>query len=123
MRILLFSLALTCAFATGSTSAQSEADRRAVSYETYEEADKAMGNAYKVIIARLEGEERAAFVKAQRAWIAWRDAEAESEAYPLKVSNDYGAFLADSKRNLTIERLANFLKIEANTRPFPRKKP
>ena len=34
----------------------------------------------------------------------------------LSVS-DYAAFLADSKRSMTIDRLATFLKMEAPTRP------
>lgn len=97
--------------------AQSEADRRRISYQTYEEADQAMGAAYNKVIGRLTGAERAAFVKAQRAWLAWRDAEAESDNIDWKETNDYNSFLADSKRAMTIDRLATFLKMEAATRP------
>lgn len=100
-----------------SLPAQSEADERAVVYETYKEADEAMGRVYKVVLNRLEDDHRTAFIKAQRAWIAWRDAEAESDAFDFKISNDYGRMLAWSKRGLTIDRLATLMKTEASTRP------
>ena len=57
-----------------------------------------------------------------RPGVAWRDAEAESDAFGFKETNDYGAFLADAKRDLTIARLATFIRMEANSRPFPKKK-
>ena len=113
LRIFLILMAM----AVFPADAQSEADRRRVSYQTYEEADQAMGAAYKKIISRLTGVERAAFIKAQKAWLAWRDAEAESDNIDWRETNDYNAFLADSKRSMTIDRLATFLKTEAATRP------
>ena len=96
---------------------QSEADRRTLSSQTYEEANQAMSTTYKKILSRLTGPEKAAFVKAQNAWLAWRDAEAESNTIDWQETNDYSAFLADSKRAMTIDRLATFLKMEAATRP------
>ena len=117
---LLFALLVTSPV---PLRAQSEADRRAISYQTYEEADQAMSAAYNKVIKRLTGAERAAFIKAQKAWIAWRDAEAESNTIDWRETNDYGAFLADSKRALTIDRLATFLKMEAATRPPVKRKP
>ena len=115
---ILLSATLTLAWCgTATLSAQSEADERRVSYQTEEEADKAMNATYKVILSRLTGKEREAFVKAQRAWVSWRDAESESDTIDWIMTNNHGRFMADSKRAMTIDRLATFMKVEANTRP------
>ena len=110
-------LLILVALVASPVHAQSEADRREMSYQTCEEADLAMSTAYRKVIGRLTGAEKAAFIKAQKAWLAWRDAEAQSNTIDWLQTNDYSAFLADSKRDMTIDRLATFLKMEAATRP------
>ncbi|MEY2563204.1 MAG: hypothetical protein QOH88_1397 [Verrucomicrobiota bacterium] len=50
-------------------------------YVEFEAADKKMNAAYQKLLAVLDDEGKSTLREAQRAWIAWRDAQAEFDSH------------------------------------------
>lgn len=73
---------LLCAFlgAFGSVSAQSQMEMNAEAAADYEKADRRLNAVYAKVQKQLDAEGRAKLRIAQRAWVEFRDAEAQLHA-------------------------------------------
>ena len=67
-------------FTSLAAHGQSQAEMNREAAENFETADKALNEVYKKLVAKLDDESQAKLKTAQKAWIAFRDAEAEFEA-------------------------------------------
>src|SRR5262245_50073705 len=76
MRSVLAILVVLLA-ASGGAHAQSQAEMTASAAAAYKKADAELGSKYKKILARLRPEQVTSFREAERAWIAFRDAECD----------------------------------------------
>jgi len=71
---------LCCGLAVTSAHAQSQHEMNQTAAANYEKADAELNRAYKKLMADLDQEAQAKLKTAQRAWIAFRDAQAEFDA-------------------------------------------
>jgi uncharacterized protein YecT (DUF1311 family) len=108
---------VVAATALDCDAAEDQASLNACASKDYKAADAKLNKTYKQITARLSDlpEFHAALTKAQRAWIAYRDAEcafvssavADGSAYPM-IANDCLAALTESR----IQDLEGLLQCE-----------
>ena len=68
-------LILAVALAAAPAAAQTQSNMTQSSSAQFARADAALNAAYRVAAARLSSNGKARLVKAQRSWIAWRNAE------------------------------------------------
>lgn len=117
MRLLLsilvvaFPLSLSAAKADDCANAQTQADIDQCIGKSFQESDKKLNQSYKQIEARLKGDAASTklLVSAQRAWVAFRDAECSFQAGPIEGAGTmYPATLAGCKGALTQKRLEDF---------------
>jgi uncharacterized protein YecT (DUF1311 family) len=85
MKHITTSLLLCAAFGLASimptpSYAQSQAEMHQQAAKDFDAADAAMNEAYKPFMSKIDKEAQAKLKSAQRAWVAFRDAEAELEA-------------------------------------------
>ncbi len=85
MKFHLCSIALFLTFGAilsvpQSASAQSQAEMNQAAAEDFAKADKALNATYKKLVALIDEESAEKLKVAQRAWIVFRDAEAELAA-------------------------------------------
>ena len=101
MRVLLVGLVMAIglcasnALAEDCSQAENQADMTACAGQQFEQADSELNQSYKQIMARLKNDPDTAklLVAAQKAWIAFRDAEctfsssasADGSIYPMLV--------------------------------------
>ena len=89
------SCGLLCFSAVSPSQAQTQAEMNRMAYRDEAKADAAMNAAYKKLMAKLDAPDKAKLKKAQRAWLAFRDADAASLAsqetggsmYPMVYSS------------------------------------
>jgi uncharacterized protein YecT (DUF1311 family) len=79
MKILPLCLALI-ADAPVALHAQSQQEMNAEAAESFKKADKELNEIYAKVLANLDEEAKENLKKSQRAWVAWRDAEAAFRA-------------------------------------------
>ena len=79
MKFLPLCLALVVA-APLAARGQSQQEMNAEAAESFKKADKELNEVYAKVLANLDDEAKENLKKAQRAWIAWRDAEAAFRA-------------------------------------------
>ena len=79
MKILPLCLALVAA-APVELHAQSQQEMNAEAAESFKKADKELNEVYAKVLANLDEEAKENLKKSQRAWVAWRDAEAAFRA-------------------------------------------
>lgn len=75
MKILPLCLVLIAA-APVALHAQSQQEMNAEAAESFKKADKELNEVYAKVLANLDEEAKENLKKSQRAWVAWRDAEA-----------------------------------------------
>ena len=101
LSILIFSFAICFA---DSTFAQSQHEMNQEAAEDFEKADTALNAVYKKFIKTLDEEGEKKLIAAQRAWIAFRDAQATFEADEARGGSMAPLLLHSTKRELTEER-------------------
>ncbi|MCW1923709.1 lysozyme inhibitor LprI family protein [Luteolibacter arcticus] len=79
MKLLPLCLALLVA-APVALPAQSQQEMNAEAAETFKKADKELNEVYAKVLANLDDLAKENLKKSQRAWVAWRDAEAAFRA-------------------------------------------
>ncbi|MBI3875541.1 MAG: DUF1311 domain-containing protein [Verrucomicrobia bacterium] len=78
--------------------------RAAIAFE-YTKVDEELNKAYQLLLKRLEPREEKALRKAQRAWIAFRDAEADFLVSEMKGGTGQGPAHTASLTELNKERI------------------
>ena len=79
MKILPLCLALLAA-APFAAPGQSQQEMNAEAAESFKKADKELNEVYAKVLANLDDQAKENLKKSQRAWVAWRDAEAAFRA-------------------------------------------
>lgn len=74
------SLALLLCFTPLALSAQSQQEMNAKAAESFKKADQELNAVYAKVMANLDDGAKEHLKKSQRAWVAWRDAEAAFRA-------------------------------------------
>ena len=69
-----------CCLIGGHLSAQNQHEMNQQAAADFEKADAQLNRVYKKVLAEMDAEAQAKLKTAQRAWIVFRDAEAEYEA-------------------------------------------
>jgi len=105
-------LALIFLLALPSTicQAQSMAELKAQAYAQYERSDKAMNIAYKKLLSVLNEEGKKRLRKAQRAWVTFRDAQAEFDCHHFAGGTAEGLERIGSLNLLTQARTKRLLE-------------
>lgn len=102
MKTLLAILALTLSVATAQTQGEMNAGAGA----DFEKSDRELNAVYKQVHTGLNDESREKLKAAQRAWIAFRDAEAEFRADRVaRGGSIYSMILFEEKKRLTDIRI------------------
>ncbi len=70
----------TLLFIMGEGRAQSQSEMNQKEYAIYEKADAALNKIYLQVLSKLDDEGKAKLKVAQRAWVVFRDAQAELDA-------------------------------------------
>ena len=78
---LVLVLVLLGAFIPGSASGQTNRQLIDGAIEAFETADKKMNIAYQKLLGILDDEGKSTLREAQRAWLTWRDAQAEFDSH------------------------------------------
>ena len=109
-------LFLTYGFLTVASPAQTNAEMKQQAARTYEQADKEMNTAYKKLIGILNDEGRKRLREAQRAWIAYRDAQAGFDSHHFAGGTAEGLERTGSLNLITRERtkrlIADYLRFK-----------
>jgi len=121
--LLFLSLPATAA-SSKCANAQDQATMTQCAGEDFAAADKKLNASYKEIQKRLTGDAdgKALFVKAQRAWIAFRDAECAFSAGGASGGSIYPMLVASCKTDLTKQRndqLRKYLSCEEGDTSCP----
>lgn len=91
---LLASLLLAApAHAVDCDNATTQAQMTQCAMDMYGEADKALNQTYKEVMAKLEPARQKALKQAQRDWIKYRDSHCKSESSEVLGGSMYGAVL------------------------------
>ena len=105
MKFLPLCLALVVA-APLAARGQSQQEMNAEAAESFKKADKELNEVYAKVLANLDDEAKENLKKAQRAWIAWRDAEAAFRADPEARGGSMWPLVHEGTRSrLTKERV------------------
>jgi len=82
----------------------------AFAQEDFKSADSELNRLYKQITTRLSGDESTLHLLtvAQRAWIAFRDAECAFAASGVEGGSAYPGIVANCMAELTLKRIADF---------------
>jgi uncharacterized protein YecT (DUF1311 family) len=116
LRTILFLLTLLLPLAQTHAQSQAEMNREAAS--SFQKADAQLNKVYAQVMTKLDEEGQAKLKAAQRAWLAFRDAQAELEADSMRGGTGATALRSESATATTLKRtesLKEFLK-ELNTR-------
>lgn len=113
-RLLLLALLAvaptSAAHAEDCSEARTQADMNVCADKSYKQADAELNALYKEIKDRLAGAPEAAkqLVAAQRAWVAFRDAECSFAASGVSGGSIYPTVYAGCLEDLTLARVADF---------------
>jgi uncharacterized protein YecT (DUF1311 family) len=117
MRALLSSAALAIVSLSilalpQNTLAQSQAEMNQEAAQDFETADKALNSVYKKLSGKIDEESQAKLKAAQKAWIVFRDAEAELIAdIGARGGSMYSMIYDGERATLTKARTAELQKI------------
>lgn len=109
-------LFLTLAVVTlplAKAGAQSQAEMNQQAFDSFEKADAELNKIYSKVLAKLDAEGQAKLKAAQRAWVAFRDAQAELDADFMRGGSAAPLLRAGSLTGTTQHRtqeLKDFLK-------------
>lgn len=93
--------------------AQSQQEMNQQAYAGFEKADKELNQIYAKVQAKLDKEGKEKLKAAQRAWVTFRDAQAELDADIMRGGSAAPMLSAGSKTQTTkkrVEELKEFLK-------------
>ena len=111
MKILPLCLALIVA-APVALHAQSQQEMNAEAAESFKKADKELNEVYAKVLANLDEEAKENLKKSQRAWVAWRDAEAAFRADAEARSGSMWPLIHEGVRGqLTKERVKSLKEL------------
>lgn len=99
----------TSALMMAKVPAQSTAEMKFEAAEAFERSDKAMNAAYQKLMSVLNDEGRKRLKDAQRAWIAFRDAQAGFDSHHFAGGTAEGLERLGSLDQLTRERTKRLL--------------
>jgi uncharacterized protein YecT (DUF1311 family) len=102
MKVMPVLLVLVAGAASGFS--QTTGEMKADASRAYEVSDKAMNEAYKQLMAVLNEEGKTRLKAAQRAWIAYRDAQASFDSHHLAGGTMEGLEYTGSLNMLTQAR-------------------
>ena len=113
MRVTLIALAVGAGFWTSSalaedcSSAQSQADMTACADRQFKQADAELNASYKQIMARLKDDADTSklLVSAQKAWVAFRDAECSFSSSAAIGGSIHPMLVAQCREGLTRKRV------------------
>jgi uncharacterized protein YecT (DUF1311 family) len=107
MKRYLLLIAFLCAAATltANSFAQSQAELTESEYARFERADAKLNKVYKKLLASADAVRKEKLVKAQRAWLAYRDAEATLESDGFSGGTAERMTSASVMANLTEDRV------------------
>lgn len=117
LRLFLAVLAL-CTLPLVSARAQSQAQMNQEAYAEFKKADRDLNKLYPQVLAKLDEEGQEKLKASQRAWVAFRDAQAELEADSARGGTMAPLLRATSLSGTTQDRITQlraFLK-ELNDR-------
>jgi uncharacterized protein YecT (DUF1311 family) len=106
--ILAIPLLANAARAVDCANAQDQATMNECAGKSFTEADKKLNDAYKQIEGRLKDDaaSKKLLVDAQRAWVAFRDAECNFQGGPPDMAGTiYPMVIAECKQAVTDDRL------------------
>lgn len=112
IRLLAIGLAVSTLGLT-DLRAQSQHEMNQQAYAAFEKADKELNEIYAKVRAKLDKEGKEKLKAAQRAWMAFRDAQAELDADLMRGGSAAPMLSAGSKAQSTkkrVEELKEFLK-------------
>jgi uncharacterized protein YecT (DUF1311 family) len=115
-RVMLTACALAIfdeplAFAENCGASGVQSEMNACAAEAYRKADAQLNAHYKALLAQYSkvGEEtKQSFVKSQRAWLAFRDAECELEASGIEGGSAQPMIIQSCLERLTLIRVKDF---------------
>lgn len=107
---VFFTVSAGFAAAQNCDDPQTQSEMNACAGQMLEEADAALNATYAEVRERLQYDEegRDLLVKAQRAWIAYRDAECEMRSMGVAGGSIYPTIHAGCLTDLTEQRTADF---------------
>lgn len=119
MRILVLGLILTATIVflpSASAQIQSQPELNAQALAEFEKADKELNEVYQKVLKQLSDDEitKQKFIAAQKAWIKFRDAEAELEADSERGGSMENMVRSNSETELTKARTAELKKYLAD---------
>jgi uncharacterized protein YecT (DUF1311 family) len=111
-----FLLAAPCAMlaADADEPVQTQAEMNQEAAADFQKADAALNKVYQRIRAALDADGQAKLKVAQRAWLAYRDAEAALEAAPNEGGSIYPMIVANVKTRLTEARVSELGQLLQN---------
>ncbi len=110
-RHLLLAAALTLPLTTLSAQSQNEMNQQA--YSAFEKSDAELNKVYAQVLAKLDAEGKTKLKAAQRAWVAFRDAQADLDADFMRGGSAAPLLRAGSLNGTTrlrTQQLKDFLK-------------
>lgn len=119
MRILVLGLILTATIVflpNASAQIQSQPELNAQALAEFEKADKELNEVYQKVLKQLSDDEitKQKFIAAQKAWIKFRDAEAELEADSERGGSMENMVRSNSETELTKARTTELKKYLAD---------
>jgi uncharacterized protein YecT (DUF1311 family) len=111
-----FLLAAPCAMlgADADEPVQTQVEMNQAAAADFQKADAALNKVYQRIRAALDADGQAKLKAAQRAWLAYRDAEAAFEAAPNEGGSIYPMVVANVKTRLTEARVSELGQLLQN---------
>lgn len=73
-------------------------------YNAYQAADRRLNQVYRNLYNRVSGNERQELIKAEQAWIKFRDTNCSFEVYSSRQGSGYSGFLSNCLERMTKER-------------------
>ena len=113
-RILTILLSFVLASLAPNAFSQTQAELNREAAATFERADAQLNDIYKRVLASaatVDEERQRKLIKAQRARLVYRDAEAEFEADELRGGTAYSMEYNGARTNLTDERVKELRKV------------
>ncbi len=102
--VLLPIFAIAFVFICSSGAAQTQADLNEQSAREFKQADEALNDTYKKLVAKLDKQGKEKLQEAQRAWIKFRDLESESRADGYRGGSIMPLIYNNCQRDLTNAR-------------------
>jgi len=104
-------------FTSAHVSAQSQAEMNQEAAANFKKADAELNRTYSMLLASLDDEARAKLKAAQRAWVVFRDAEAEYQMDAEARGGSMASMIYEGTRaRLTKQRIAQLKEQSGNPR-------